>query len=427
MSSKRKNPGAKEEAKPGLAPKRRFPEFRRADGWKSKRLGDLFSDRQESGVPGLPLLSLMDKEGIVPQENSKRKNNSNTDKSKYLRVVPGDIAYNTMRMWEGRSALVGLEGLVSPAYTVCAPQPGAHSQFFSYYFKTSQLIEQFRRYSQGLVKDTLNLKFQAFAEVLTPIPTFPEQLKIAECLSSVDELIAAQARKVDALKSHKNGLMQQLFPREGETQPRLRFPEFQNSEEWTKSRLDQLVEIQSGATPSKANPAFWNGSLPWVSAKDMKQFFLEDTEDHISASAVSVGARLVPRGTLLMLTRGMTLLKDVPICVLGSEMSFNQDVKALRPKDEVSGLFLAWLLTGNKPRLLQMVDIAGHGTGKLDTDELKAFALAVPPPPEQKRIAECLSSLDDLITAEVQKLGFLKTHKRGLMQQLFPSPEGAEA
>jgi type I restriction enzyme S subunit len=215
--------------------------------------------------------------------------------------------------------------------------------------------------------------------------------------------------------------MQQLFPREGETQPRLRFPEFQNAGEWEEKRLDELVVIQSGATPSKAIPAFWNGSIPWVSAKDMKRLFLEDAEDHISAAAVDNGARLVPPGTLLVLTRGMTLLKDVPICILRREMSFNQDVKGLRPKDGADGLFLAWMLIGNKERLLAMVNIAGHGTGKLDTEELKALELMVPSPAEQHRIASCLSSLDDLITAEGQKLEGLKTHKRGLMQQLFPS------
>lgn len=212
MSGKTKTTAMKEETRPALVPKLRFPEFRGAEEWKGKRLGELFADRQESGLSGLPLLSLMDKEGIVPQEDSNRKNNSNSDKSKYLRVVPGDIAYNTMRMWEGRSALVGLEGLVSPAYTVCEPQPDVHSPLFSYYFKTPQLIEQFRRFSQGLVKDTLNLKYPAFAQISAPVPTYPEQQKIAECLSSVDELMAAQTRKVDALKTHKKGLMQQLFP-----------------------------------------------------------------------------------------------------------------------------------------------------------------------------------------------------------------------
>lgn len=202
--------------------------------------------------------------------------------------------------------------------------------------------------------------------------------------------------------------------------PKLRFPEFQGAETWEKRRLEELVDIQSGATPSKANPAFWNGSIPWVSAKDMKQLFLEDAEDHISDAAIKDGARLVPAGTLLMLTRGMTLLKDVPICVLRREMSFNQDVKGLRPKDQVDGLFLAWMLTGNKDRLLAMVDIAGHGTGKLDTDELKALQLMLPSPREQQKIAECLSSVDELMAAQGRKVDALKTHKKGLMQQLFP-------
>jgi type I restriction enzyme S subunit len=105
------------------------------------------------------------------------------------------------------------------------------------------------------------------------------------------------------------------------------------------------------------------------------------------------------------------------------EMSFNQDVKALRPKEGVDSCFLAWLLTASKQRFLEMVSVAGHGTGKLDTDEVKAIVLSIPSPDEQQYIASCLSSLDDLISAAVQKIEALRTHKRGLMQQLFPSPE----
>jgi type I restriction enzyme S subunit len=107
------------DGKSTATPRLRFPEFREGVGWDRALLGKLFSERQEAGFTDLPLLSLMDKGGIVPQEETNRKNNSNADKSKYLRVVPGDIAYNTMRMWEGRSAYVGIEGLISPAYTCC--------------------------------------------------------------------------------------------------------------------------------------------------------------------------------------------------------------------------------------------------------------------------------------------------------------------
>jgi len=193
-------------------PKLRFPEFRDAAAWKENLLGKLFHDRQEVGYLSLQLLSLTHKEGVILQEDSNRKNNSSADKTKYLRVCTGDIVYNTMRMWEGRSALVGLEGLVSPAYTVCQPSYQTNSLFFSYYFKTHQLIKQFHKYSQGLVKDTLNLKFLAFSKIPVPIPSAVEQQKIADCLSSINELINVQTQKIEALKNHKKGLMQQLFP-----------------------------------------------------------------------------------------------------------------------------------------------------------------------------------------------------------------------
>ena len=267
-----------------------------------------------------------------------------------------------------------------------------------------------------------------FSELKERKVSFPrvdsgEQQKIADCLGSLDDLIAAEGRKLEALRQHKQGLMQQLFPQPGETVPRLRFPEFLKAREWGTRKLENLVYIQSGGTPSKANPAFWEGAIPWVSAKDMKRLFLEDTEDHISVAAVDDGARVVPAGTLLMLTRGMTLLKDVPICVLGRDMSFNQDVKGLRPKMGVNGSFLAFALIANKQRLLKMVDVAGHGTGKLNTDELEAFELAFPQPAEQQRIADCLSSLDAWIAAQARNMDTIKQHKSGLLEKLFPSLE----
>ena len=406
-----------------LLPKLRFSEFSEAPTWPIEQLGRLFDERRETGFPELPLLSITDRDGVIPQEKTNRKSTANSNKAKYLRVVPGDIAYNTMRMWEGRSARVDMEGLVSPAYTVCRPNLETNSYFFAYYFKTRSLIKRFRKYSQGLVKDTLNLKYQPFSLISVGFPPPKEQQKIADCLGSLDELIAAEGRKLEALRQHKQGLMQQLFPQPGESTPRLRFPEFHDAGEWRLRKLEKLVLVRSGGTPSKGNPEYWNGSIPWVSAKDMKRLYLEDTIDHISIAAVNDGAKLVSAGTLLMLTRGMTLRKNVPICVLRREMSFNQDVKALLPKTGVKGLFLIFSLLANVHRLLKMVDIAGHGTGKLNTYELKAFALAFPKPAEQRRIATCFSSLEDVLAAQVRKVDALKQQKQGLLQQLFPSLE----
>jgi type I restriction enzyme S subunit len=406
MSSKTKTTATMEEAKPVLVPKLRFPEFREKAAWKSKLLGSLFSQREETGRTTLRLLSLMDKEGIIPQENSNRKNNASGDLSKYLRVVPGDIAYNTMRMWEGRSALSKLEGIVSPAYTICCPGPETNSLFFSYYFKTPQLIGEFARYSQGLVKDTLNLKFDAFARIPAATPSDPaEQQKIAECLSSVDKLMAAQARKVDALKTHKKGLMQQLFPREGETQARLRFPEFQNAGEWKDDQLGAVCELYQPVTLSSSELSM-TGEYLVYGANGVIGTHNEYNHEQSEIAVTCRGA-----------TCGEVTTTKPKSWITGNAMVVRPRNKKLR-KDFIFHYF--------KNHGLKHV-ISGSAQPQITRTGFAPLVIFSPDPDEQQRIATCLSSLDALITAETQKQEALKTHKKGLMQQLFPSPEEVEA
>jgi type I restriction enzyme S subunit len=164
--------------------------------------------------------------------------------------------------------------------------------------------------------------------------------------------------------------------------------------EWTPATLGAVADFLSGSTPSKDNPAYWGGTTPWVSAKDMKRLRLEDTKDHLTDDGILRGSKLVPAGTVFLLTRGMTLLHDVPISVAARPMTFNQDVKALWPRSGVSGAFLPYLLLGNKHRLQSLVDLSGHGTGRLNLDELKAFKVLLPPESEQRAIAQALSALD---------------------------------
>ncbi len=167
--------------------------------------------------------------------------------------------------------------------------------------------------------------------------------------------------------------------------------------EWRDSTLGEVTDFLSGGTPSKSRADYWNGSIPWVSAKDMKQFRLGDSQDHVTEAGASNGTRLAPAGSVLLLVRGMTLLNDLPICVISKPMTFNQDVKALRPNIHVTDDFLPYLLLGNKHRLLSRVDLAGHGTGRLNSDELKALTIGLPPKPEQRAIAQILGTLDDKI------------------------------
>ena len=198
-------------AKGQKIPRFRFKEFQKDGEWEEIKLGKCFTERLERNFSDLPLLSLTENDGIILQEDTNRKNNSNADKSKYLRVCVGDIAYNTMRMWQGRCAFVTIEGIVSPAYTICKPNKNMYSLYFYYLFNTSQAIDSFHRNSQGLVNDTLNLKYENFAKIKMTIPPFPEQKRIAECLSAMDEIITEYYNKMELLKSYKKGLMQQLF------------------------------------------------------------------------------------------------------------------------------------------------------------------------------------------------------------------------
>jgi len=195
--------------------------------------------------------------------------------------------------------------------------------------------------------------------------------------------------------------------------------DFSESGEWVETTLDHVTEFLSGGTPSKTRSDYWGGSVPWVSAKDMKRFRLDDTEDHLTEVGAHNGPRMVPSSSVLILVRGMTLLNDLPICVVNRPMMFNQDVKALRPKSGVRADFIPYLLLGNKDRLLSSVDLAGHGTGRLNSDELKSLKVLLPPEVEQRAIANILGTLDDKIELNLRMAETLESIARVLFKSWF--------
>jgi type I restriction enzyme, S subunit len=178
--------------------------------WSLLHLGELFKERNETGFLNLPLLSV-GSNGIYRQTESTKIDTSNDDKSKYKRICPGDIGYNTMRMWQGRSALSKLEGIISPAYTVVTPKKETDATYFSYLFKTETLIHLFFRNSQGLVDDTLNCKFKDFANVKVWVPPYEEQTAIAKVLQTSDKEIQLLKAKGGKLNEQKKGMMQLLL------------------------------------------------------------------------------------------------------------------------------------------------------------------------------------------------------------------------
>lgn len=178
---------------------------------KQHKLGELFKNRKETNCCDLELLSVCEGLGIVPRSQLNAKDNSNENKSKYLKVCIGDLAYNTMRMWQGRCGVSSYEGIVSPAYTVCIPKNNIDVDYMYYLFKTPHMIHDFWRYSQGIVDDTLNLKFNNFEVIKVWIPDKETQTKIAKLLKSYDEEIQLLNSKLEKLKEQKKGLMQKLL------------------------------------------------------------------------------------------------------------------------------------------------------------------------------------------------------------------------
>jgi type I restriction enzyme S subunit len=197
--------------------------------------------------------------------------------------------------------------------------------------------------------------------------------------------------------------------------------------EWIETTLGHVANFLSGGRLSKDRAEYWGGSIPWVSAKDMKRFRLEDTEDHITNDGTNNGTKVVPAGTIFLLARGMTLLNDVPICVAGQAMVFNQDVKALCSKSGVWNEFLPYLLLGRKERLLSSVDLAGHDTGRLNSDELRRLDVLLPPELEQRAIAHILGTLDDKIEMNRRMSATLEAMARALFKSWFVDFEPVRA
>ena len=413
MSSKTKTIATKEEAKPALVPKLRFPEFHGAEAWKMTPLEECLDYQQ-------PTPYLVKDERYNP-------------------------AFKTPVLTAGKTFILGYtneeNGIFSEGLPVIIFDDfTTATQFVNFPFKAKssamKILEAKNETDIKFMYEALqNVSFEVgaherhwistFAPMLVPVPKPAEQQKIAECLSSVDELIGAQARKVDALKTHKKGLMQQLFPREGETQPRLRFPEFQNAGEWEEKKLEDLAKRGSGHTPNKAKQEYYNGGIKWVSLADSKRLdngLISETANVISEQGIkNSSAVLHPAGSVI-LSRDAGVGKSA---VMSESMAVSQHfIVWTCDKQRLSNWFLYYILQIKKPVFESVA--SGSTIKTIGLPFFKELRIIVPPVPEQQRIATCLTSLDALITAETQKPEVLKTHKNGLMQQLFPSSEEYE-
>jgi len=258
-------------------------------------------------------------------------------------------------------------------------------------------------------------------------PSFDEQQKIADCLSSLDELIAAQGRKVEALKTYKRGLMQQLFPREGETLPRLRFPEFRDAPEWTLGKASDIVEVLQGYGFPDRLQGSKEGEFPFYKVSDISAYVdagrshLDGANNHISREVLmQLRAKLIPPGTTVFAKIGEAIRSNKRAITTRDCLVDNNaaGVKAIDGKAHDLFVYHLWCL-------VPLIEYAGGVVPAVNKSAIEQITVCYPELDEQQRIADFLCSYDLRITAESDAFEVLKTHKRGLMQQLFPSVEEA--
>jgi type I restriction enzyme S subunit len=433
MSSKRETNGAMDDSSPALVPKLRFPEFREEDEWQFLPLNRLaIRAKQKNRDEKINRVLTNSAEfGVVDQRDFFDKDIATQGKLEGYVVVERDSYVYNPRI--SSTAPVGPisknkigTGVMSPLYTVFKFKD-ERNDFYEHFFKTTGWHTYMRQASStGARHDRMAISSDDFMAMPLPVSSAGEQQKIADCLSSLDELIAAQGRKVDALKIHKKGLMQQLFPREGETQPRFRFPEFQNTGEWEQVRLDGVSRVIRGSSPRpQGDPRFFGGSVPRLMVQDVTRDgkWVTPRIDSLTEEGATL-SRPCPAGTLTIVCSGVVGV----VSFLAVDACIHDGFLALVDIDESQANkdFLFHTLSTLRSQFERGATHGGVFTN-LTTQGIKEFVIHCPRIGEQQRIADCLTSLDELIAANTQKLAALKAHKKGLMQQLFPTAEVVEA
>ena len=267
--------------------------------------------------------------------------------------------------------------------------------------------------------------------IISVPPTIEEQQKIADCLSSLDELIEATAQKVEVLKEHKKGLMQRLFPAEGKNVPDLRFPEFQGTSAWEEKRLGDVVEIKGriGFRGYTTKDIVEQGdgaiSLSPTNITDNGNLNFEKST-YISWEKYEESPEIqLKNGYIVLVKTGSSYGKSALVKELPAKTTVNPQIVVLKPKDGINEHFISALISHSMVQRQIKCAVVGGAIPTLSQESISKFDILYPrrisqTPSEQRKIANCLSSLDELIEVISRKVEILKNHKKGLMQQLFP-------
>ncbi|MBT1045637.1 restriction endonuclease subunit S [Enterococcus faecium] len=384
--------------------------------WEERKVGEVFSERSERSGEG-ELISVTINSGVVKASELDRKDNSSDDKSNYKKVEVGDIAYNSMRMWQGASGYSPYNGILRPAYTVIIPKKDIDSKFFAYDFKRYDMIQTFKRNSQGLTSDTWNLKFPTLKSVKVMVPSIEEQKQISTFFESLDTTITLHQRELDLLEQTKQTYLKKMFPKTGEDKPEIRFAGFTDAWEQRKlgevatrvtrknkkleSTLPLTISAQFGLVDQNT---FFNKQ---IASKDVSGYYLLKKGEFAYNKSYSNG---YPWGAVKRLDKyDMGVLSTLYIC--------------FRPVDINSDFLASYYDTDRWYKEVSKHAAEGarnHGLLNIAASDFFETELMIPKNNnEQEKIADFFKSLDTTITLHQRELDSLKEMKKTLLQKMF--------
>jgi len=381
--------------------------------WVTTTLGECFLERVERSAEG-ELISVTISQGVVRASDLDRIDNSSNDKSNYKVVKVGDIAYNSMRMWQGACGYSLYKGICSPAYTVVIPQNNIDVVYCFYLFKRNETLQLFRVNSQGLTSDTWNLKYPAFSQIQCSFPSLSEQEKIGLFLTTLDKLIAKLEAKLDKLRKLKQALLEKMFAnvnRGGYETPEIRFKGY--TDKWEVKELGELAIFNPPNQPLKE--LFY-----YIDLESVEKGFLKIKEQVTKRMAPSRAQRTLEFNDILFQTVRPYLQNHY---LFKKNTQNNQWVAStgyalLRPKIYPELLYTMLLSEGFMQEVMQRCTGSTYPAinSKKMTD-IKVGCSSVQM--EQQLIGDLFILLDNQLNKTSTKLTKLRNIKQSLLQKMF--------
>ncbi|TEN61531.1 restriction endonuclease subunit S [Pseudomonas aeruginosa] len=421
-----------------LVPRLRFPEFQETGAWEQRALSH-YIESLDAGVsvnsgdrPARGGEIGILKTSCVTNGYFDSAENKVVQEPKEVARVKEPVRANTIVISRMNTiALVGANAFVKnnipnlflPDRLWAAKPTGAgNMRFLAYILGSEQGRSTLSELASGSSGTMKNIGKSEVLALQIAAPSLAEQQKISNCLSSLEDQILAETQKLNILKTHKKGLMQLLFPHEGETVPRLRFPEFRGAGEWAVKKLAEVCNVLQGYGFPEVLQGRGDGKYPFCKVSDISRAVAERGGLLVEAAnyvgdddLLKLRAKTIPKGATVFAKIGEALRLNRRAYVQ-EECLIDNNATGLKAIDGGSDDYFIYLMS-------QLIDLNKHCGGavpSVNKSTLEEIEVIVPGFDEQKKIAESLSCLDNLISAQSQKIDALNTHKKGLMQQLFP-------